>query len=81
MNLRNPALKYCFFIESLRMCHLLIDMPYVSVYQVRLIASVPGYHQTHKLKKWGHMKLRAVLDEHRFEEEFKNSPLVYQVFI
>lgn len=47
--------------------------------QVRLIASVPGYHSGPSLKKWGHMKLRSVLQECTFDEEFKKSPLVYQV--
>eukprot|EP00252_Welwitschia_mirabilis_P005216 TRINITY_DN15700_c0_g1_i1.p1 TRINITY_DN15700_c0_g1~~TRINITY_DN15700_c0_g1_i1.p1 ORF type:complete len:580 (-),score=95.55 TRINITY_DN15700_c0_g1_i1:217-1956(-) len=45
---------------------------------VRLIASVPGYHNGPKLKKWGHMKLRTILQEQLFKNEFKNSPLVYQ---
>ncbi|KAF9588080.1 hypothetical protein IFM89_007321, partial [Coptis chinensis] len=45
---------------------------------VRLIASVPGYHNGPNLKKWGHMKLRTVLQECIFGKEFENSPLVYQ---
>ncbi|XP_043688917.1 tyrosyl-DNA phosphodiesterase 1 isoform X2 [Telopea speciosissima] len=45
---------------------------------VRLIASVPGYHMGPKLKKWGHMKLRTVLQESYFDKEFQKSPLVYQ---
>ncbi|KAK7308146.1 hypothetical protein VNO77_41743 [Canavalia gladiata] len=45
---------------------------------VRLIASVPGYHSGTGLKKWGHMKLRSLLQECTFDEEFKKSPLVYQ---
>ncbi|XP_071934945.1 tyrosyl-DNA phosphodiesterase 1 [Coffea arabica] len=45
---------------------------------VRLIASVPGYHSGSNLKKWGHMKLRTVLQECTFSEEFQKSPLVYQ---
>lgn len=45
---------------------------------VRLIASVPGYHTGTNLKKWGHMKLRTVLQDCTFDKEFKNSPLVYQ---
>jgi tyrosyl-DNA phosphodiesterase-1 len=48
---------------------------------VRLIASVPGYHQGHNLSKWGHMKLRKVLQEQSFEQEFKGAPIVYQVHI
>lgn len=47
--------------------------------QVRLIASVPGYHSGAGLKKWGHMKLRSLLQECTFDEEFIKSPLVYQV--
>ncbi|OVA11144.1 Tyrosyl-DNA phosphodiesterase [Macleaya cordata] len=45
---------------------------------VRLIASVPGYHTGPKLKKWGHMKLRSVLQECSFDKEFQKSPIVYQ---
>eukprot|EP00250_Pteridium_aquilinum_P016998 c23402_g1_i3 orf=440-2491(-) len=46
--------------------------------KVRLIASVPGYHQGQKLRKWGHMKLRSILERHHFDESFVKSPLVYQ---
>ncbi|XP_038981850.1 tyrosyl-DNA phosphodiesterase 1 isoform X2 [Phoenix dactylifera] len=46
--------------------------------KVRLIASVPGYHKGTNLKKWGHMKLRGVLEECIFDKEFCKSPLVYQ---
>ncbi|KAH7569520.1 hypothetical protein ACOSP7_012962 [Xanthoceras sorbifolium] len=45
---------------------------------VRLIASVPGYHTGPNLKRWGHMKLRTVLQECTFDKEFKKSPLIYQ---
>ncbi|XP_011629341.1 tyrosyl-DNA phosphodiesterase 1 isoform X1 [Amborella trichopoda] len=45
---------------------------------VRLIASIPGYHQGPKLNKWGHMKLKTILKESKFEKEFLGSPLVYQ---
>ncbi|KAF8410690.1 hypothetical protein HHK36_003223 [Tetracentron sinense] len=45
---------------------------------VRLVASVPGYHKGPNLNKWGHMKLRTVLQEYVFEKEFKKSPLAYQ---
>lgn len=45
---------------------------------VRLIASVPGYHTGSNLKKWGHMKLRSVLQECIFDKEFQKSPLAYQ---
>ncbi|XP_049395468.1 tyrosyl-DNA phosphodiesterase 1 [Solanum stenotomum] len=45
---------------------------------VRLIASVPGYHSGSSLRKWGHMKLRTVLQECTFSKEFQKSPLIYQ---
>ncbi|MQM11219.1 hypothetical protein Taro_044118 [Colocasia esculenta] len=45
---------------------------------VRLVASVPGYHTGSNLKRWGHMKLRAVLEECTFDKVFQRSPLVYQ---
>ncbi|KAL7130225.1 hypothetical protein ABFS83_13G120100 [Erythranthe nasuta] len=45
---------------------------------VRLIASVPGYHSGSSLRKWGHMKLRTVLQECTFEKQFEKSPLIYQ---
>ncbi|KAI9123418.1 hypothetical protein K1719_004718 [Acacia pycnantha] len=45
---------------------------------VRLVASVPGYHTGTNLKRWGHMKLKSLLQECTFDEEFKNSPIVYQ---
>ncbi|KAL8461355.1 hypothetical protein ACS0TY_032727 [Phlomoides rotata] len=45
---------------------------------VRLIASVPGYHSGSSLKKWGHMKLRTVLQECTFEKQFEKSSLIYQ---
>ncbi|XP_031397042.1 tyrosyl-DNA phosphodiesterase 1 isoform X1 [Punica granatum] len=45
---------------------------------VRLIASVPGYHTGPNLKKWGHMKLRSVLQECTFDKEFQKAPLIYQ---
>lgn len=48
---------------------------------MRLIASVPGYHTASNLKKWGHMKLRNVLESCVFDKEFCKSPLVYQVTI
>lgn len=48
-------------------------------FQVRLIASVPGYHTGNNMKKWGHMKLRTVLQECTFDKEFRKSPLAYQV--
>ena len=50
-------------------------------FQVRLIASVPGYHMGSNMKKWGHMKLRTVLQECVFDKEFQRSPLVYQVLL
>ncbi|GMH28514.1 hypothetical protein Nepgr_030357 [Nepenthes gracilis] len=45
---------------------------------VRLIASVPGHHSGSNLKKWGHMKLRSVLEQCNFDEECQKFPLVYQ---
>lgn len=45
---------------------------------VRLVASVPGYHLGRNLTKWGHLKLRTILQEQHFEEHFKGSPCVYQ---
>ncbi|KAL0709534.1 hypothetical protein Bca4012_016512 [Brassica carinata] len=45
---------------------------------VRLIASVPGYHTGSSMRKWGHMKLRTILQECIFDREFRRSPLVYQ---
>lgn len=45
---------------------------------VRLIGSVPGYHVGPNMKKWGHMKLRSVLEECVFEKQFCKSPLIYQ---
>ncbi|CAG7879349.1 unnamed protein product [Brassica rapa] len=45
---------------------------------VRLIASVPGYHTGSNMRKWGHMKLRTILQECVFDREFRRSPLVYQ---
>ncbi|XP_071720314.1 tyrosyl-DNA phosphodiesterase 1 isoform X2 [Rutidosis leptorrhynchoides] len=45
---------------------------------VRLIASVPGYHTGSNVKKWGHMKLRSVLQDCIFDKMFQNSPLIYQ---
>lgn len=31
------------------------------------------------MRKWGHMKLRTILQECIFDREFRRSPLVYQV--
>ncbi|XP_076922636.1 tyrosyl-DNA phosphodiesterase 1-like [Bidens hawaiensis] len=45
---------------------------------VRLIASVPGYHSGSNIKKWGHMKIRSVLQDCVFDKEFQKSPLIYQ---
>ncbi|CAN6811184.1 unnamed protein product [Brassica oleracea] len=45
---------------------------------VRLVASVPGYHTGSNMRKWGHMKLRTILQECVFDREFRRSPLVYQ---
>ncbi|KAF8669111.1 hypothetical protein HU200_051435 [Digitaria exilis] len=49
-----------------------------STSMVRLIGSVPGYHVGPNVKKWGHMKLRSVLEECMFEKQFSQSPLIYQ---
>ncbi|KAF3432477.1 hypothetical protein FNV43_RR27217 [Rhamnella rubrinervis] len=43
--------------------------------EVRLIASVPGYHMGTSLKMWGHMKLCTVLQDCTFDKEFRKSPL------
>ncbi|KAL6207085.1 hypothetical protein ACLB2K_024330 [Fragaria x ananassa] len=51
---------------------------YLSALKVRLIASVPGYHTGNNMKKWGHLKLRTVLQECTFDKEFQKSPLAYQ---
>ncbi|CAO1941798.1 unnamed protein product [Urochloa humidicola] len=45
---------------------------------VRLIGSVPGYHVGPNIRKWGHMKLRNVLEECMFDRQFCKSPLIYQ---
>eukprot|EP00850_Spirogloea_muscicola_P009649 SM000054S18135 [mRNA] locus=s54:592783:596977:+ [translate_table: standard] len=46
---------------------------------VRLVGSVPGYHQGSNLAKWGHMKLRNILQQETcFPSVFRGSPLVYQ---
>ncbi|XP_066397821.1 tyrosyl-DNA phosphodiesterase 1-like isoform X2 [Miscanthus floridulus] len=47
---------------------------------VRLIGSVPGYHVGPNIRRWGHMKLRNVLDEITFDKQFCESPLIYQVY-
>ncbi|KAJ3670391.1 hypothetical protein LUZ60_010715 [Juncus effusus] len=46
--------------------------------KVRLVGSVPGYHTGTNLTKWGHMKLRKILQESIFDKEFIKSPLIYQ---
>nr|XP_015646620.1 tyrosyl-DNA phosphodiesterase 1 [Oryza sativa Japonica Group] len=45
---------------------------------VRLIGSVPGYHVGPNIKKWGHMKLRSVLEGCTFEQQFCKAPMIYQ---
>lgn len=69
------------FVNYLRLSNAIMvrHEKYLPHFQVRLIASVPGYHTGVNLKKWGHMKLRTVLQECTFDGEFKKSPLVYQV--
>lgn len=53
----------------------------ISSRKVRIVASVPGYHNGSSLTKWGHMKLRTVLAGERFRDEFVASPIVYQVLV
>ncbi|CAA7394486.1 unnamed protein product [Spirodela intermedia] len=45
---------------------------------VRLVASVPGYHTGSNLKRWGHMKIRNILEKFTFDKDFQGSPLAYQ---
>ncbi|KAL2655300.1 hypothetical protein AAZV13_04G059400 [Glycine max] len=66
------------FLGSVSICPSFFRKFDYSDARVRLIASVPGYHSGSSLKKWGHMKLRSLLQECTFDEEFKKSPLVYQ---
>lgn len=68
------------FCNILLHCYFVLEhVIHFACFQARLIASVPGYHTGASLKRWGHMKLRCLLQECTFDEEFKNSPLVYQV--
>jgi len=46
--------------------------------QVRLCGSVPGWHKDKSKFLWGHMKLRRVLNQERFEPKFKAAPVVCQ---
>lgn len=49
-------------------------------FQVRLIASVPGYHKSPSLARWGHLKVAAALkEETNFHPRFVGAPLVFQV--
>ena len=48
--------------------------------EVILVASVPGHHSGPNLKKWGHLRLRAALEEHPLPPRFTpDCPLVLQV--
>jgi len=47
--------------------------------QVRLVGSVPGYHRgAPAMHKWGHLKLRRLLQNETFKAEFSGSPVVCQ---
>ena len=48
--------------------------------EVMIVASVPGYHSGTNLNKWGHMRLRTILEKHPLPEYFTpDCPLVIQV--
>eukprot|EP00241_Pyramimonas_parkeae_P015472 CAMPEP_0114276152 /NCGR_PEP_ID=MMETSP0059-20121206/84_1 /TAXON_ID=36894 /ORGANISM="Pyramimonas parkeae, Strain CCMP726" /LENGTH=544 /DNA_ID=CAMNT_0001396131 /DNA_START=66 /DNA_END=1701 /DNA_ORIENTATION=- len=49
-----------------------------SAAQVRLVASVPGTFRGPHMHKWGHLKLRALLQAEQFEPEFEGAPAVCQ---
>lgn len=66
------------YLSALKLPEFSVDLPAIGNVKVRLIASVPGYHNGQNLKKWGHMKLRTILQESNFAKEFQHSPLVYQ---
>eukprot|EP00850_Spirogloea_muscicola_P001449 SM000005S17246 [mRNA] locus=s5:995817:999986:+ [translate_table: standard] len=65
-------------------CDVKVDMSFFRRFDysgatVRLVGSVPGYHQGSNLAKWGHMKLRDILQQEKcFPSVFRGSPLVYQ---
>ena len=51
-----------------------------SAAEVVLIASVPGHHSGPNLKRWGHMRLRNILERHPLPPHFaQDCPLVLQV--
>ncbi len=41
-----------------------------------LVASVPGYHRGENARKYGHMKVRALLEAREFDACFQSAPLV-----
>lgn len=43
---------------------------------VSLITSVPGYHTGNFISKYGHMKIRNILKNQIFQEEFNNNPTI-----
>jgi len=45
---------------------------------VILIPSVPGYHKGADRLKYGHMKVRSVLEKEKMHEKFKTSPIACQ---
>ncbi|XVF25982.1 hypothetical protein REPUB_Repub13aG0261100 [Reevesia pubescens] len=73
-----PALETSTSIPPSSRSSIIAMQGYNFICLVRLIASVPGYHTGSNLKKWGHMKLRTVLQECAFDRDFQKSPLVYQ---
>ncbi|XP_066397824.1 tyrosyl-DNA phosphodiesterase 1-like isoform X4 [Miscanthus floridulus] len=63
------------YLSALKWPEFRVNLP-----EVRLIGSVPGYHVGPNIRRWGHMKLRNVLDEITFDKQFCESPLIYQVY-
>ncbi|PRW59620.1 tyrosyl-DNA phosphodiesterase 1 [Chlorella sorokiniana] len=50
-----------------------------SAARAHIVASVPGYHTGSSMHKWGHMRLRAILNrEPPFPSAFKGAPVVAQ---
>ncbi|KAI6651995.1 Tyrosyl-DNA phosphodiesterase 1-like isoform X1 [Oopsacas minuta] len=45
---------------------------------VRLIASIPGYHKGSELQKWGHLKMKRVLQQIKSKEVKSDWPLIAQ---
>uniref|UniRef100_A0A7S0GYA7 PNK FHA domain-containing protein n=1 Tax=Amorphochlora amoebiformis TaxID=1561963 RepID=A0A7S0GYA7_9EUKA len=46
--------------------------------KVRLIGSAPGRHTGSAMRKFGHLKLKAILSSMSFDEKFSKGPLVMQ---